>query len=132
MINKLKNPDLGLLLIRVGLALVFIIHGWGKWQNLDGTVGFFGGLGLAAFFAYLVATVEVLAGLAMLLGVWVDWAGLLLAAVMFTAIYLVKFDMGFVGGYEFDLMLLLSALGVAMMGSGAYTINGWMKKLMNG
>lgn len=115
MLKKLHNPDCGLFLIRVGVALVFIFHGWGKWQNIDGAIGFFSSLGLMAFFAYLVATVELLAGLALLLGLWTDVAGVLLAVIMLVAIYLVKLDKGF-GGLEFELILLLASLGLAMTG----------------
>ncbi len=127
MLKKLHNPDCGLFLIRIGLALVFIFHGWGKWQDIGGTVGFFGSLGLAAAFAYLVAAVELLGGIAMLLGLWTEVAGVLLAVVMLVAIYLVTFNGGFTG-YEFNLMLLLAALGVAMTGPGAYTVRKWMNR----
>lgn len=116
------NADLGLLLIRLALAAVFIVHGAQKFMNLEKTVSFFEMLGQPAFMAYVVAAVEVLAGLAMLLGIGVEIAGVLLALVMVGAIYLVKGKMGFLGGYELDLVLLLSALGVALVGAGRYAL----------
>lgn len=125
MINKLHNPDLGLLLIRLGLAVVFIYHGWGKFADIPGTTAFFAGLGLNVFFVYLVLAVELLGGLSMLMGWLTKWSGLLLAINMVFSIYFVKFAMGFGGGYEFDLMLLLAALAVAMMGPGKYSFKGF-------
>lgn len=100
-------------LIRIVVGLVFIVHGWDKIQNMEGVIGFFGSLGLASAFAYLVAWTEFLGGLAVLLGLFSKYAAYLLAVVMVGAIYLVKFKTGFSGGYEFDLLLLVSALAIA-------------------
>lgn len=128
MIKRDADPDLGLLLIRVGLAVVFIAHGWQKFAAMDKTIGFFGTLGFGAFFAYLVAAIELLGGIAMLVGIGTHYAGLALAAVMVAAIYLVKYNKGFLGGYEFDLTLLLAALGITLTGPGAQTIERWTKR----
>lgn len=118
-----QNPDLGLLLVRVALGLVFIVHGWQKVSNLTGTVGFFGSIGLPAFLAYVVAAIEFLGGLAILLGIWTRVVGVLLAAVMVGAIVTLKFKAGFSGGYEFDLTLLLIALAMSFSGPGRYAIS---------
>ena len=121
--NQKYNTDLGLLLVRIGLGVIFLVHGLQKFMNLEQTVQFFGMIGLAAFFTYLVAAVELLGGAAMILGLFPRIAGVLLAIVMIFAIYLVKLKMGFSGGYEFDLMLLLAALGIASAGPGSYSLN---------
>ncbi|RJP44854.1 DoxX family protein [Candidatus Parcubacteria bacterium] len=132
MLTKWRNADLGILLVRLALAVVFIAHGWDKFQNISAVVGFFGGLGFPAFLAYLVAAVELLGGLAMLLGVLVEWAGALIAIVMLVAIWSVKFKMGFLGGYELDFALLLAALSVFFSGAGRYTIRHFMGKSDSG
>lgn len=122
MLSRLRNLDLGLFLIRLALAAVFIVHGAGKLGNMEGTVKFFASLDLASFFAYLVAAVETLGGLAMLLGIFTEAAGIGLALVMVFAIYLVKFTTGFAGGWEFDATLLLAALGIVFAGPGRYAV----------
>lgn len=114
------NPDIGLLLMRVALAAVFIVHGWMKLSNMEATVSFFGSIGLPALLAWAVAIIEFVGGIMVLLGVYMCIAGGLLAAVMLGAIITVKGSMGFVGGYEFDLVLLLLALGLASVGPGKY------------
>lgn len=120
--NLLGSKDCGIFLVRVVLGLIFIVHGWDKIQNMEGTIGFFSSLGLASFFAYLVAWVEFLGGLAVLLGIFTRWIPYLLAMVMVFAIFLVKLKLGFSGGYEFDLLLLVSALAVAWSDSEAYSV----------
>lgn len=122
-----QKSDTGLLFLRLALAAVFIAHGWSKWSNLEGTVGFFAMLGVPAFLAYAVAAVELLGGLAMLAGVWTEVAGPLLAAVMIGAIYLVKLPKGLMSA-EFEFTLLTAALAVALLGSGNYSVKRWMKK----
>lgn len=117
-----RNADLGMLLIRLGLAAVFIVHGWMKLGAMDATIGFFATLGLPAALAWAVALIEFVGGIAMLLGVYTCVAGGLLAAVMLGAIIVVKGTMGFAGGYEFDVMLMLAALGVAFAGPGKYAV----------
>lgn len=116
------NPDLGIFLIRLALGAIFLVHGWMKFQDIAGTINFFSGLGLAEFLAYLVATMELVGGILMIIGIYTRLAGLMIAAVMIGAIYFVKFKVGFVGGYEFDLILLAAALGVTFTGGGKYAL----------
>lgn len=123
-----SNIDIALLLIRVSLALVFIAHGWDKVTGIDGTIAFFGKIGIPAFLAYVVAYVELLGGISMLIGFATGWAGVLLAATMAGAIVIVKLSKGFVGGYEFDLTLFLSAIAVSLAGPGSYTFKKFLKK----
>lgn len=118
----LDNKDLGLLLIRLNLAAVFIYAGWMKFADLDMTMAGFAQVGLAPFFVYLVAAVEVLSGLSMLLGKYTKYAGLLLAIVMAFAIGLVTRHMDDLVYMQFDIALLVAALGVAMIGPGKWTV----------
>ena len=125
MLNKLKccgNVDLALLLVRLALAAAFIAHGAAKLSNMEGTISFFATLGFAAFWAYLVAWIELLGGLFMLIGLWTCLAGTILAIVMLVAIFKVKYQLGFLGGSELDLILLLSSLAVVYGGPGKYSL----------
>lgn len=114
----------GLFLLRVVLGIIFIAHGWAKIGGMEGTIGFFVSLGLPAFMAYVVAWVEFLGGIAVLLGIFSRIAAYLLAITMVVAIFLVKIKAGFLGGYELDLILLVSALVVAWSGAGPYSVSG--------
>jgi putative oxidoreductase len=120
-----ENPDLGILLLRIGLAAVFIVHGYLKLSNMEGTISFFGMLGFPAVLAWAVAIIEVVGGVAMLLGVYTRYAGWALAIIMAVAIAQVKWSKGFAGGYEFEAMLLLASLAAAYIAPGKYRV---MKK----
>lgn len=121
-ILKFRNVDLGLLLIRIALGIVFIAHGWAKFQDMSGTIQFFGRLGVPDFMAYIVTAIELLGGLFLVCGFFVEYIGVLLTGVMLFAIILVKFKKGFVGGYELELTLLLSAISLIFTGGGKYTL----------
>jgi putative oxidoreductase len=123
-----SNTDIALLLVRVGLALVFVAHGWDKIGNMEGTIEFFSSIGLSAVWAYTVAYIELIGGILMLLGIWTGWAGVILAANMVGAITLVKLSKGFLGGYEFDLLLFLSAIAISLAGAGQYTVQYLFKR----
>lgn len=88
-----KNPHFGVLLLRISLAFLFLYAGLGKMFGSP-----FGGLGIEAFsqvvwnsmiLAWVVAVIEVLGGLALLLGVWTRRFSALLLIIMIFAIVLV-------------------------------------------
>ena len=122
--NRLHNPDAGMLILRVVVGLVFLVHGWSKVGNMDGTIAFFGTLGFAPVFAYLVAWVEVLGGIAIIAGVYARHAALLAAIVALVAVVKVHLPNGFTGagGYEFALLLAVGALAVVLVGPGRHVL----------
>ncbi len=120
MMMKCARPGFGLMLVRIAAGAVFLAHGISKLQNMEGTIAFFGMLGLASFWAYIVAVLETVGGIALVLGLFTGVMGMLLAVEMLIAIFLVKLKVGFIvpGGYEIDVMLFAAALGVAFSGPG--------------
>ncbi len=121
-----KNPSVGLFLIRLALATVFIVHGVQKLMNMDGIAMFFGNIGVPApaVMAWVVALIETLGGAAMLLGAFTCYAGIGLAFVMAGALYFVKLSAEGItnGAYEFELTLLLASLAVVFAGPGKYAL----------
>jgi putative oxidoreductase len=120
-INIKKNHDFGLLLLRLALGITFVAHGWAKFSSMEDTVAFFGMLGMASIFAYLVAIVEVVGGVALILGLHTDIAALALAAVMVVALVyvkMIKFNAPFLTGYELDFVLLAGLLTIVFCGAG--------------
>ncbi len=130
-LQRLHNPDLGMLFIRLALGAAFIHAGWLKLMNMDMTVGFFGILGIPVWLAYVVAYSEFLGGIAMVLGIFTRYAGIVLAAIMIVATLVVHLPKGFGlqgGGYEYTLVLLLAALSAVTLGSGKYSLAQLIKR----
>ena len=119
--NWMRKPDVGLLLIRLAVAVVFLYHGIDKLNNLENTAIFFSNLGLGMIFVYLVSITEILGGLMMLLGFGTQIAGSLLAIIMVFSLILVKLPSSF-GKWEIDLVMLLLSLGLAFSDNGKYAI----------
>ena len=130
MMKKFCNPDVGILLLRVVVGMVFVAHGWQKFQNISGVGSFFASQGfpMPQLLAYLVAFVEFAGGIAVILGAFTWLAGMLLAFIMIVAIFAVKGLDKFVGGYEFELVLLGASLAIAKIHPGKYSVMRAMKK----
>lgn len=107
--------DWGQLLLRVGVGVIFIVHGWPKIKNPSKFAGWLGTVKVwpSMFWALVVAVVEFFGGIALVAGFWVPIVALLMAINMVVAIVLVKRK--FVGGWEFDFILLLTALALVLL-----------------
>lgn len=122
--GRLHNPDLASLLIRIALGVVFLNAGWMKIADMSTTIFFFGKIGIPAILAYYVTYVELLGGLALILGILVGYSGILLAINMLVATKLL-FGNGFSlahGGYEYTFTLMLCSLAIVFLGAGKYSI----------
>lgn len=122
--------DLALLVTRVAVGLVFFVHGWQKLftNGIDGTAAFFDQVGVpaATAAAWLAALVELAGGAALIVGLAVPVAGLLLLVDMLGAFVFVHAGAGlFVeqGGYELVLTLGAAALLLAVLGAGRYSLD---------
>ena len=76
------------LLARVVLGTVFVQAGWGKFSNLPKTIGFFASIGLpyAELQAPMVASFELLGGIAILMGLATRFACIPLTVIMLVAL----------------------------------------------
>ncbi|GGE83411.1 DoxX family protein [Priestia taiwanensis] len=104
--------EIGKCMLRVVLGIIFFAHGLSKFQGgIENTVGFFDSIGIPGFVAYIVAVIELVGGIAMIVGLGTRVVALLFVGVMVGAIFTVKLPAGLLGngdmaGYEFDLALL--------------------------
>lgn len=113
-----RYAHLGPVLLRLALGVIFILHGIPKFLSLGGTAEFFGQVGIPApfFMVLVVAAIEVVGGALLVIGYGTRIAAALLALTMVGAIITVKFAMGFVNGWEFELVLLAAALSLVLSG----------------
>jgi putative oxidoreductase len=75
-----------------------------------------------------IALLEVIGGLVILLGVLTRIASLLFLIEMTCAIVFAKLSKGFVGGYEFELLLISICITLALVGPGMASIENYILK----
>jgi len=119
----LKKYEASTLILRVMLGITFFVHGLVKFQGgIENIVGWFDSIGLPGFLAYGVASVEVIGGIALILGLGSRIVSAILALLLIGATIKVKLAVGFLGngqmpGYELDLALLVMSVFIAINGS---------------
>lgn len=119
----LHRPNVGLLIIRIVLGVIFIYAGYMKLANMEQTIGFFAMMGFGTFWAYVVAIIELVGGILMVVGYGTRIAGLLLGIIMIIAIVKVHAAQGF-GMVMGPLMIAASALAISVSGCGKYSVCG--------
>jgi putative oxidoreductase len=132
----MRSDDAGKLVLRLGLGLIILVHGISK---LSGGVGFVSGLlashGLPPALAYLVYVGEIVAPLLLIVGLYSRPAAWIVVINMIAAIGLIRYKDMFVisksGGWAMELegMLLISAVAVALLGAGRFSLGGSDNKL---
>lgn len=125
------NQDIGKLILRVALGVVILFHGIAKLTTgIDFISETVTAHGLPGFVAYGAYVGEVVAPLLLILGFWSRIGGWLVAINMLFALWLVHATQIFQlnpqsGGLalEAQYLFLLSAVAVALIGPGRFSIN---------
>ena len=124
----LKN-EIGALILRVTLGALFLAHGVVKFQGgIENIEGWFSSIGLPGFMAYGVALLEIIGGIALIIGLGTKIVAALFALLMVGAILKVKLSVGLLGngqmaGYELDLGFLAMAVYLVISGSKLLSID---------
>ncbi len=117
-------------ILRIVTGFLFAAHGWQKFNEftIAGTQAAFAQMGVPAanLVAPVVATLELVGGVALILGVLTRVFAALLAVNMLGALFLVHAPAGIfaaTGGYELVLILAAAALAVALVGAGKVSVD---------
>jgi putative oxidoreductase len=124
-LNRLQ--PMGLLALRVALAVVFVYHGYPKLVHSNPEMQqFFIDHGLPAYFVAVAGVLETFGGLLFLIGLFTRPVALLLAAEMVIAIWKVKGVHGalVVREFEFEMTLCAACIALATVGAGLASIDG--------
>ena len=119
-----------LTVLRVIVGFIFAAHGWQKFTEftIPGTQGAFAKMGVPAadVVAPIIATLELVGGIALIAGVLTRVFAALLALDMLGALVLVHAPAGLFadkGGYELVLALAAIAGAVALTGAGRISVD---------
>lgn len=130
--------DWGLLILRLGVGIIMLVHGWPKLNPnspMKGTAGFTAGLEqmgvpLPTFFAWVVALLETVGAVLLILGLGTRILAIGFAIDMLVAIVRARRPMGASFGpsqsgigWEFEFMLLAAALALLFTGAGSIALD---------
>jgi putative oxidoreductase len=142
--DRPETRDLVLLLVRAGLAWIFIYHGAGTLFGAFHQAGVHGEtvyfqanhLKPAEFFAYVDGLTQFIGGILIAVGIFGRLAGLALAGDMIGAMVTITFSQGLVGpnglGYQLNLALIISSLVIAFLGTGRISLDEVLRRKFSG
>lgn len=130
-----KYRSYGLLNLRVGIGLLFIIHGYPKimggpvfWTQIGGAMGTIGITFLPAFWGFMAAFSEFFGGILLVVGFMVRPASLLLAFTMvMAALHHITAGDPF-GHTAHPIKALLIFIALALCGPGKYAVDNIFRK----
>jgi putative oxidoreductase len=118
-----KLAQYGPLPIRILAGIAFIMHGLPKLSNISGTEDFFASMvGLPAELALPIGLLELIGGIALIVGALTRIASILFIIEMIGSTIVAKLSRGFVGGYELDLLLMAISISLLLTGPGRISV----------
>lgn len=122
-----KLKPVALLLLRLGLGIIFIHHGFPKlFTHTHEALQQFRHMGFPPYFAYISGIVEFFGGCLLIVGLFTRIAALLLAGEMAIAILRVHLPQGgpmAVNNYQLPLALAVAAFALVAVGAGAVSFD---------
>jgi putative oxidoreductase len=127
--------DVGPLVLRVVLGVVFAWHGYDKVfvKGTPAIAGFLGSLGipLPDVMVYFLAYGELIGGILLILGLltfWVSIVDIIIAAVAFLTVHMANGFSVSGGGYEFIILIFAASVSLLASGAGRYSIDAMISK----
>lgn len=133
-IESTKTQQLGLLILRIGVGILFFIFGWQKitggepvWTGVGGSMKLFGISAWPTFWGLLATSAEFLGGLLLIFGLFTRFAAASLVFTMFVAV-IFKFSLGAtLGDTTGAIAMLLVNVFFLLNGGGAYSADQFLK-----
>jgi putative oxidoreductase len=126
---KSSTAPYAALILRVSLGILFLAHVYLKFAvfTVPGFVGYFASIGLPAIMAYAVIALELLGGIALVLGIYATWFALPLALEMLGTIVFAHGKNGWMfanpgGGWEYPAFWAIALVVLFLLGDGAMAL----------
>lgn len=115
--------------VRAVVGTIFIAHSLGKFN--PGFVGFLNQIGIPAEMQFLIALAELVSGILLIIGILTRISASILSVVALGAIFHVKHATNLTGqgGYELELLLLVTVLSIIVVGPGRVSLSHIVKKI---
>lgn len=128
--SRYKYKDLGLLILRIGIGLMFILHGWPKlmggpekWEQIGKTMELVGIDFAPVFWGFMAGFAEVVGGALIMFGFFFRVACILLVITMLVATtHHITAGDGF-GGYSHSLEAAILFFSLLFIGPGKYSLD---------
>ena len=128
--NREALVDLGLLVLRVGIGIVFIFHGFPKliggvetWTHVGSTMSMIGINFAPAFWGFMAAFAEAIGGVFIILGLMHRPAALMLVFTMIVALIMHITSGDPFGIYSNALKALIVFVALLITGPGKYSVD---------
>lgn len=121
----IQYNNVGVLVLRFAVAIIFIYHALPKLQNSKGMARM---VGMASGMVFMLGLVELIASIGITVGFYTQLAALLLAIIMVGAIGMktMKWHVSFAAtdktGWEFDFILFAASVVILLGGGGTIGI----------
>ena len=128
--NRYRTHDLGLLLLRVGIGVMFTLHGYPKltggmeaWTQVGGTMKLVGINFAPAFWGFLAAAAEAVGGQLLAIGLFFRVACVFLLGTMIMATIMHLSSGDDFNAYSHALESAILFLSLAFIGPGRYSVD---------
>ena len=128
-----KLADVGILILRITLGVIFLAHGLQKLlgafsgPGIKGTASMLSGIGFTPpeIWAWVLASAETVGGLFLILGILPKTCAFVIAIIVIIAIVRIHGPKGFFitkGGFEYQLLMLSACIYIMITGGGKYSL----------
>jgi putative oxidoreductase len=117
--------------LRLAMGVIFAVAGYMKLVGIAGTIAYFTKLGfpVPVITAWFITLLELIGGVALILGLFVRYFGLLYTIEFIVAAFWVKLPSQGYAAARLDLMILAGAAALYFLGAGRWSIDSiWLEK----
>jgi len=123
--------DVGILILRAGIGIMMVFHGWPKlaggqtaWEKVGGAMAFLGISFWPVFWGFLAAMSETLGGALLAVGFLTRWAALAMTATMAVAtVMMYHVSKGDFAEWNHPAEIGIVCLALVVIGAGRYSVD---------